>query len=443
LSILFAALLAVLILILPWKFWIGERLITIFEAKGFQNVHLTVSKLGLQGIALKNISVGHETPLLENMTVSYSLPDLLKGNMNELAIKGLNLETHQNNDQWIFSGLDGWPPHTANDKINIGIPVTLSQLSTIPLDRIIFEESHLHIASKQWQMDIPILFTLRKNPTPQLSYKSDGLNFKMSDFDIITGKTSLEAILNQDEKKWTGQWQIKDITFKDNTLTVPVIQGNGTLVAYTDNMNFLGKLESADKSYTAEFNIEYALNAPEKSEFILTNASMPWNSGTLSVQNVRVPFFERKAVKANLKVQHASIETLIQMLTGKHASATGTVSGTLPILISENGEITVQQGGLGTEQSGTIIMSPDAIPGDNQQITLVRDILKNFHYTHLSIAVDSNKNNRLSILLALEGNNPDMYQGRPVKLSVHLTGDVLNLVKQNMMPFTNPEQFLK
>ena len=88
-------------------------------------------------------------------------------------------------------------------------------------------------------------------------------------------------------------------------------------------------------------------------------------------------------------------------------------------------------------------MVPGAIPGDNQQIALVREILKDLHYSLLSVAVDSGKDHKLSVMLALEGNNLSVYNGRPVKLKVHLSGDVLNFIQQNLTAFTDPKQLLK
>lgn len=429
---------------LPWKLWIEKRLITMLETQGFQNVHLTVSAFGLQGIELQNISIGNEKPLmLENITVSYSLADLWHGAINDLTVKGLALEAYQDQDKWTVIGLDGWPPHDPHQKSGLAIPVTLAQLAAIPLGSTTLKESHFHITTSQWQAELPLLFTWQKNPIPKLDYHVTGLSFKMKDMNVITGDTSLTATLNTDEKKWDGQWQMKSISLQGGDIALPAMEGSGTLTAYADNFTLDGKFESADKKYRAAFNLKYTLNNPEKSFFTLTNASIPWNSGSLSAQNVNVPLSGKNPININVKVQRASVDALLQMLTGKKATATGAVSGTIPLTIAADGAITIRPGGLHAEQSGIIRLSPDAIPGDNQQVAMVREILKNLHYTHLSIVIDSNKGNNLSVLLVLEGNNPDAYEGRPVKLNVHLTGDMLNLIKQNMTPFTNPEQLLK
>jgi hypothetical protein len=440
---LLVALFAVAAIAVPWKFWAGDRLTNMLEAKGFKNVHLTVSALGVRGITFKNISVGGITPLiLEDVTVGYSLPELWRGDLNALTIKGVTFEVNHNDGKWAIGGLESWQ-NSSNTKTEISIPITTDQLGSIPLDNAKLENSHLHITSDQWQADIPLQLIWQKAPVPKFIYQAKALTFKMHDLDISMGETSFEAMLHEDNKKWEGQWKMKDIALKGAAVPIPAMEGKGTLTAHVKSISLMGEFKSADNSYKANFSMEYALNSPEKSLFTLREAIIPWNGGTLSVRDVKVALAGKNTTKINLEVQHVSINALMQMLTGKRASATGTVSGSIPVTIGTDGGITFHQGSLQAEQPGTIIMAPDAIPGDNEQINVVRDVLKNLHYSNLSIAVNSDKGNKLSVLLTLAGNNPDVYDGRPVKLNVHLTGDMLSLIQQSIMPFTNPQQLLQ
>jgi hypothetical protein len=427
---------------LPWKSWLENKLTAMFEAKGFQNVHLTVSTLGLNSITLKDVSVGSNTPLtLSHVTVGYSLSDLWRGDINTLTIQGLTFGVQRDHSQWTMTGIEKGSSNSNSNAITL--PVTSEQLAAIPLESVQLEDSSLHIIADAWQMDIPLQFTWQKTPIPTISYQAKALTFKTAASEINTGEVSLNATLHEEDKKWHGEWHIKDITSKGGAIPLPVMEGKGTFVARADHISLLGGVKSADNSYMANFSMEYAFNAPEKSLFILADASMPWNSGTLSVQEVKIPLSGQHATKVNLKVQHASIDALLQMLTGKRASATGVVSGMVPVTIGVDGNITFHEGSLKAEQPGIIIMAPDAIPGDNEQITVMREVLKNLHYANLSIAVKSGKGNKMSVLLLLEGNNPDVYEGRPVKLNVHLTGDMLSLMQQSLMPFMNPQQLLK
>ena len=133
----------------------------------------------------------------------------------------------------------------------------------------------------------------------------------------------------------------------------------------------------------------------------------------------------------------------MQILTRERVSATGSVSGDLPLIIERNGNFSFGKGKLQADSPGTITLPPDAIPGDNAQIAMTRDILKNFHYKILSLSISSGMDGKTPILITLEGNNPDMYNGKPVKINVRLSGDVLNLIRQNVLFLTDPKSILK
>jgi hypothetical protein len=429
--------------ILPLKAWLEKRLTAYAEAQGFNNVHLTVSHLGFGGISLENISVGEKTPLtLKNFTLGYSLPDLWGGSLHELSLSGLALAASKQDQKWMIPGLENWPGDSKNNAPTL-IPVTNEQLAAFPLNALKLEDSNLHIASGPWQMDVPLQVVLKKEPAPEFSYKATGIKFKAQSISMTTGDASIKASLKPEGKKWDGAWQLKDVQIAGGDSGVPALSGSGTLSVQADTIEFQGQLGSDDKTYSATFRANYLLNALEKSGLTLAEVTMPWNSGTLSAQDINIPFGASRPLNINLKVQHISLGAVMQQFTGNKASATGVISGTLPVTIGTDGSIILQQGKLLAEEPGIIAMSPDAIPGDNDQVALARDILKNLHYTLLSIGVDNDKDNKLSLLMKLEGSNPDVSAGRPVKLSVHLTGDVLNLIQQNMTALTDPKKLLE
>jgi len=137
------------------------------------------------------------------------------------------------------------------------------------------------------------------------------------------------------------------------------------------------------------------------------------------------------------------VNDLLRQLTGEKASGTGEISGTLPVTIGADGSIVIANGALQAEKPGMIVLPPDVIPGDNENVALARDVMKNLHYNVLSVRVDNDKNDRISVLMNVEGNNPDVYGGKAVKLNVHLTGDVLDFIRQNVLALTNPEKLLE
>lgn len=433
-------LLGLAVVVLPWKSWLADKLMASLEANGLQNVHLTVSRLGFKRIVLKDISIGRDPPLtFERLTIGYSLPELWSGNLHELTMQGLTLEARRDHEKWVIAGLEKGMGVKSNTPASL--PVTSGQFAAIPFEAATLTKSTLRVISTPWQLDIPLHMEWQKAPTPKLTYQADALRFKMQDLEAETGSALLEAALSEADKQWKGRWLVKDMRLKGMAIPVPVMQGNGTLMAEADHVAVQGQFKSADDANHVQFSVNYTWNAPEKSAAIVAFA-LPWNGGIVSARNVRVPFSGKQPVTLDLKVERVSVDALMQSLTGKRASGTGIVSGTLPLTIAANGTFILHDGTLQAEEPGVIRLAPDAIPGDNEKIALVRDVLKDLHYTLLSLTMNNDKNNKLSALITLEGRNPDVYAGKPVKLNVHLTGDVLNFMQQSMM-MANPNTLLR
>ncbi|MFY9286946.1 MAG: YdbH domain-containing protein, partial [Alphaproteobacteria bacterium] len=438
------ALLAVIglaIIILPWKGWVGKRLEIALEAQGLQNVHLTVESLGLTSITLKNITVGGTPPLaLDNVVLDYSLPDLLKGKVQKLNLSGLHLDVRSVGGHWGVMGLENY--RNSNKKPFL-FPVTEDEISTLPLGDVRFEKSFLHLTADAWQADIPLDVTWLREPVPSVLYKSTGLTFKNQSLQLMSGETYLEGTLDKAAGQWNGIWRIQDIQIMGSEPPTPPLKAEGSFSVLSNEIKIKGTLTSADQSYKSNFNFTYLLWSPDKSELLISSAEMPWNNGSLSVKDIRVPMKGAEALYADVQINRVSTDILLQKLTGNKATASGTISGHIPITLGKNGNFTVHQGSLQTEEPGIIKMAPEAIPGENQQVALVREVLKDFHYKLLAISVNTDANNNLKVLMSLEGNNPAVYEGKTVKMSVHLTGDVLDFVQQNLLWLSNPKKFLE
>ena len=273
-------------------------------------------------------------------------------------------------------------------------------------------------------------------PGNEISADAAGLQFNKDDMKAHAAKASGHI------KNGDGNWSLEDTALQAGSITLPVIDGSGKLRSTSGTFLLSGGLKSKDDAYRADFSLDYPSAHPDNAQLKLIYVSMPWKGGTLTTKDVAVPLFGRQPIKLTLQIRQVSTDALLQAMTGQHVSATGTVSGSLPLVIDRDGTVSFGAGILQADGAGNISMPADAIPANNEQVGMVRDILKNFHYKALSINIDSDKNG-VSLLVALEGNNPDMYDGRPVKLNVHLAGDVLGYIRQNVLFLTSPETLLK
>jgi len=443
---LFLLLLALLIgvtVIAPWREIIESRLKAMLESQGFADVHMTIESVGLNSAALKDISVGSPAPFtLKNLTLNYSLADLREGYLRELTLAGLTLEaTQQADGQWRITGLEGWQNQGSGKKFTL--PVTPDEMNNIHLGQASVEDGNVRVAAERWRLEFPLALSWQKNPVPQVNASTAGLTFQMPNLEIMTGATVANANLAAQPHEWQGTWRMENINIKSGELDIPMLAGAGTFTAQAERISLQGQFKNIGNTHQADLRLEFPWNDASAAKLVVIHGVMPWNEGTIAVRNTPIPLTGDRDIKLSLEVQHVAIDSLLQMLTGDRAKATGLVSGILPVTIKADGTIIVDHGKLQTEGPGTITMAPDAIPGDNEQIALVRDVLKNLHYTNLSITADSDAENKLSVRMTLEGNNPDVYGGKPVKLNVHLTGDVLDLVQQTFMSLVNPKLLLE
>jgi len=257
------------------------------------------------------------------------------------------------------------------------------------------------------------------------SLNAGDITVKQGDMEIKLG--AIEAELPE------GRWKIHDIHVTGTPLPLPPLEGEGTLSRQGDIIRIDGTFKNADAKYKAVFAANIAPSEKEKTAIILSSVALPWNGGTLSTRNVSIPLYSEKTIVLKLQLQNVSMDALLQQATGNRATATGTVSGGVPVTIRRDGSFTLQTGTLKAQSGGTITLDPSVIPGDNQQVALVRELLKNFNYKTLSLGVESGKDEQLSMLLSLQGNNPEVYNGRMINLNVHLTGDLLDLVQQSLL----------
>lgn len=312
--------------------------------------------------------------------------------------------------------------------------------SSISLDEISLGDMPLALKNLTIDYSLPQLWRGRLEDTTLIG-TSPALRLATPSFEAASGEVAIKLKRGNTNKEWSGIWQLQNIDLKN--MELPPLAADGTIDAKPEKITVRGNISSTDGTTRAEFVFEHLPATPEKSLLTVTSARMPLSGGNISVHHLRVPINSTEPIHVRLEVQSIAIGSVLASLTGQRATATGLVSGLLPVSIARDGTYTFQRGTLQAEAPGTITLAPDAIPGDNQQVAILRDVLKNFHYSNLLIGINSDKDNKLSAQLVLEGSNPEAYDGRPVKLNVNLTGDVLDFVQHNMMAISNPEKLLR
>lgn len=420
---------------LPWKAPLGRKLQHILEAKGFQNVRLTLSDIGFTGATLQNITIGDEHPLtLKNLTLHYSAREIMKGNLRELNISGLALEIRQQDGKWIIPGYGG-----GGSGKKFTLPVTPAEIAAIPFDKVTIDDSRVDIVMPAGRVSLPLKLEWNR---AALSVHTENPSFTGEKFSARATRGEINAKPSPENSQWEGMWKFEDVQPEAGDSGLPLMNLDGTIKADATTIAIDGKMAGKNDTH-AVFSLRHSLAGEQGPVLTVANASMPWHGGRVALGKTTIPLTGKQAVKLTLKAEKISVDAFMQSLTGKRVSATGIVSGALPLAIGRDGSISFDAGQLRTDGPGVISMPPELIPGDNEQVALTREILKNFHYDGLSLAVDDAEGGAISVLVTAEGRNPDVLNGRAVKLNLRLTGDLLDLIRQNAMFLAEPQKILE
>lgn len=423
----------------PWNAVLEKRITAYLNSRGIKNVAFKIDRVGLHQATFDNIQIGTENPLLlQSVTVEYKPKELLDGNIRDLSLTGLDIKILQTDEGWKIAGLSEVLPKSEKRAV---APTLSDIIDLLPFTTVDVKDSFLRIEGKTVQTALPFNLRLTKTPQTTLDMTINATNLAAASSEVSLGVIALKAQPDEN-RNWNGTWSAASLNFGE-ALPVPELKGEGTLKTLANEITADGTLTNADKTYNASFTVLVDTNASAKNTLTVKSASFPFKQGVISAKNTVIPFDRSKNITLALDVKKVSLNELMQTLTGERVTATGTVSGRMPVILRPDGSYTLGKGTLKADSKGLIQMPPEAIPGDNEQTRLVRDILENLHYSLFSAAVDTSGNEGLVVRLSLEGNNPDVYNGRIVKLNVNLTGDVLDFIQQNAMLITNPEKLLE
>ncbi len=306
----------------------------------------------------------------------------------------------------------------------------------------------IHVGDPAYQMDhLAFAYSakalLTGDESSPLTLRSDTLSLRAGDTPVTIAHVELVLTRQGSFKAWRGTWRAEGIKIEDETFALPPLQGKGDLQVDPATLNVTGEFTNDANTHMAVGALEYSLNGEAASALTIREAKMPWGGGVVALTKTQVPIGGKKPVTLTLNVRKVNVESLLQALGAQGATATGAVSGSIPLTLMPNGKVKVGTGGLNAAEPGIITLPPETIPGENAQVSLVREVMKNLHYTVLGLSLASDSDGNLLVKLGVEGKNPDVENGRPVKLNVQLSGDLLDLLLQNIQLMSDPQTFIE
>ncbi len=446
----FASLLAVIALVAvlmlaPWRPFVEQKIVAALAQQGITQAHLTIDHVGWQGLTLADISLGDDPPLtLARATIGWQLRALLGGRVEAITLSGLNITLAEGSSGWGLAVLEALSARQAPAAPTpIAIPLTQAALARLPLSELRLEEATLRVTGAAVQATLPFTLTGQSGPPARLELKSGATSIGMGKNTLTLGGITLALTLDEAGGQWRGDWQIRDITSPAHAAMIPPLHARGTLTLDADTLLLTGNLSSVDESHRARFTLRHRLHDPTATTLALSKAQLPWNGGTIRLTDTSIALNGTAPIALVLTLADVPVDALLKTLTSERGTATGTVSGTLPMSITRDGRVRIGNSSLRANGPGVITLAPDLIPGDNPQVGLVRDVLKNLHYSVLDLGLTMADGKNLAVLLKVEGNNPDVERGRAVKLQVQLSGDLLDLITQNLTLIQDPESLLQ
>jgi hypothetical protein len=411
------------------------------EAKGITVESLKLDKFGAEEAVFSDIKLGTEQLFsLKNLTAKYTPSGLFAGYLQSISANSADIKLYTADGKWQVGGLETLAQSESKagtQKLfdNVQIKQQLPQ-------EINVNQANISIAEPNWSLDTSVNLSYNAEPSPNVRLTGNSLSLHAKPYRISTGAIDAKASLA--DNKWAGNLTVEGIFIEgvgDDAL--PPFKLDSKFSADEENFSASFSLKDSENTRKAVIEINFPVNNPKSGNLIIKEAKFPWGGGVILAKSITIPLTMDKPLPILIEVQNVDLTALLGKISGDKITGTGKISGTLPLTYFPDSSITLQEGTAQALEAGIISVPPSMLPGDNQQLSVARAALENFHYTSLKIGVYSGENNKSVIQLSLQGNNPDALEGRPVNLNVNLAGDVMQLLQQSLLPFNDFKKLLE
>ncbi|GLQ06893.1 hypothetical protein GCM10007924_21140 [Sneathiella chinensis] len=150
--------------------------------------------------------------------------------------------------------------------------------------------------------------------------------------------------------------------------------------------------------------------------------------------------------RVTVELSALDLEQVMAMGNIPDVTATGRLSGSLPLEF-DGDKLTISLGELTALEPGHLQVhsaeARQALAGGGDQTKLLFDILENFNYTELSIAIQKPPTGEDKVSLHIKGGNPDVENNRPVVLNINVETDLDKILGTVLDGYRLSEQALR
>ena len=297
--------------------------------------------------------------------------------------------------------------------------------------------------------------------TPMLVYTKDKgittLKFKQEKWDAAALNSVFSVQKNTDMRLTDGTIALSgDINFvKDEpsalTLDLNDVSANlagldvknikGTFVF--DNLSPISLAAPSQLNYALPDNLgkgTLILSGQLDNGLKIDKFRMDIAGGTIDADGFTLSSDDKKPITTTLSFQSIQIEKLVALADIDGLQGEGAVSGKVPITVKGD-SVTLGDALLENDAVGTFTYTPATYPtslqGDDVRMETVRQSLKDFRFSKLSLSLHGPLSGKMVTTLKAEGTNP-VFGDRPIVLNLNLEGDLAPLVKNMMGGLTLP-----
>ncbi|MEQ9172324.1 MAG: YdbH domain-containing protein [Rhodospirillales bacterium] len=117
--------------------------------------------------------------------------------------------------------------------------------------------------------------------------------------------------------------------------------------------------------------------------------------------------------------------------------AEGKLSGRIPVDLGKDGEVAIRGGLLTADGRGLLAFVPPARApaGEAGRMDMVLDILEDLRFDGMTLTLDGDAQKDVRMQVHVQGRNPKIQQGRPVDLTINLTGNIGHAIQAELRNF--------
>lgn len=381
----------------------------------------------------------------EATNVTIELPDMVL--IQHMQIEATRAQLAKKTVQKVVvDGVQGTliaKPSDAEAPVVLPLPMQAEELKALPLNVLEVRNVNLHYVDGKATNIAAEGSAYFEQETSQLQLQLDHVEGKVASNEFVIENAAAAVNLVEDGR-WQGKVNVGRVTSPLIPEKAASINLNANIELTAECLNWseaklndaLKDLEQVAKGYYCFAGDKKGLDTNLNGSYALKkDARIRWQ-GKLA----------KDVLALGLSLKAFPLEQMLTEMTQGSVNATGSVSGSFPVQYNLKKQRWLWKSGtLKADAPGVLHLGEGVLPSSVENLKMVSDLLSNLTYKDLELSIGPDPENPQKPLIEMkvEGNNPLVMDGKPVKLKVRLSGDILETIQSSILPLTNPEGMVK